>query len=65
MDFLLETEENGTLLKTCSDRAKDWVVDTFRMMADPILDDIGLHYALKAIANDNLEVHDARTQPGA
>ena len=60
-DFILRPEENGTLLKACTDTARDWTVNTFKMMADPILDDDGLQYALRLLESAGLEVHDART----
>ena len=60
IDFYLEAEENGTLLRARTDKARDWTVDTFKMLADPNLSDEGLAFAVTMLRATGHRVEDKR-----
>lgn len=59
-DFTLFDNPDGTLIAANTHDAKTFIVHNFRMMADPILDDIGRDLTLSMIRRDGLTVLDCR-----
>ena len=55
-DFSLKATAKGTALIAQTDAARDWIVQTFKMMADPVLDEDGVELVRGMIERAGLKV---------
>jgi hypothetical protein len=55
-DFELKPTTKGTALIAQNDAAREWIAQTFKMLADPVLDDVGIEMARPMIERAGLTV---------
>ena len=57
-DLNLHPHPKGTLIQAVSSEAMDFIIDRFRMMADPIVDPIGVILVKRMAADAGLTITD-------
>lgn len=55
-DFTLKATTKGTALIAQTDAARAWIAETFKMLADPVLDDTGIELARGMIERAGMKV---------
>ena len=60
-DLDLKTTDKGTLVQSITFEGMDFIVNTFNMMADPVLDDAGIEIVQRMAADAGLVLTDSRS----